>query len=1127
MPAGHLIVQDTTLSGGLAQGGNGGDGYEGGGGGGGAGMGGAIFNMGTLDLTAVTLTNNTAQGGNGGNDLTTTAQSATPPTGGGGGGGLGGDGGSASFSGGGNTANGVSGGGGGFATAGQGLVTANRNDPSYFLNSSGGGFLGGEGGLDVQFQDLNTPNFGGVSTVGGGNGSNGSDLDYQDVGGGGGFTAISSADTAAGVGGGLTRLGGWSDSGDPAGTGDGGDGDTELSAARFRRRRRSSCLRRCRRRRRRRRGRRAGGSFPAGSGGFGGGGGGSSGGVAGVGGFGGGNGGTDWFVYAEGSPKPFAGGGDGGDGSSGGGGGGGLGGAIFNLFGTVSIKEVTVANNVAIGGLGGSGSEPDTAGLDGAAYGAGIFNLDGTVTLINSTVAGNSLSPANYAGADGAIFNLAYGNFTDGAPAQATLTLANNILADTTRGSDLGNEDGFDSDFGGDTATVALLGPNLIQSQQNQNGRFTGNGVTNPNGSDPAFAPAGLASNGGLVPTIALTAASTAAIDQGDNSFKSLLGPAYAGVRQLDLGAFEYQPPPTLVLAGPTTPQLVNQPVTLSALLQLGPNANTPDGNVRFVVDGAEPGTAVPLTGLGAQFLFAEAAPGTHTVQAFFDDYPEFSAEAASAPFTLDFIASPDHTSITAPLTVTPAAPSFGQPVTLTAQVSDSTPGSTATPDGGFVYFSDNGRQIGAAQLVAGSATLETTFTGGDHYLSASYTGDGNFLGSTSTALSTVSVARLPTSVLLSTTPANSVAAGQPVTLNAPVTGPAGIVTFYDGATVLGAMAVDVNASLASLTVPSLAFGSHNLSATFTPAEIVDYAPSSSTASFTVTAAAPANIVAASGSGQSVTTGGSFAAPLVASVTDRFGDPVAGVTVTFTAPGSGPGASFVGANPVVTDANGQAAISVQANALGGTYSIGAALPGGAPAASFTLTNLFTSVTTLKANTANPVVGQALRLTAAVSVPAGSGRATGSVTFYDDGDALGTAGLVRGKANLFVNYLDLGAQPITASYSGNAVFAASSSSSLNVTVGQSPVRVGLTSSDRTAQFGEAITLSATLLAAHPGDGVPTGSITFMDGQTALATVALVDGMGQFCNRRAGAGHARADRHLWRRQQFPGRQSAPAR
>ena len=62
---GNLTLQQLTLSGGVARGGDGGDGNSVAGGGA-AGLGGAIFNQGTLALQNSTLSGNLAQGGDGG-----------------------------------------------------------------------------------------------------------------------------------------------------------------------------------------------------------------------------------------------------------------------------------------------------------------------------------------------------------------------------------------------------------------------------------------------------------------------------------------------------------------------------------------------------------------------------------------------------------------------------------------------------------------------------------------------------------------------------------------------------------------------------------------------------------------------------------------------------------------------------------------------------------------------------------------------------------------------------------------------------------------------------------------------------------------------------------------------------
>lgn len=76
-----------------------------------------------------------------------------------------------------------------------------------------------------------------------------------------------------------------------------------------------------------------------------------------------------------------------------------------------------------------------------------------------------------------------------------------------------------------------------------------------------------------------------------------------------------------------------------------------------------------------------------------------------------------------------------GQPVTYTASVSP-------TPDGGTVSFQDDGTDIGGCGSVAvstsgtsaGTATCTVTYpTTGSHSITASYSGDANFLHSTTT----------------------------------------------------------------------------------------------------------------------------------------------------------------------------------------------------------------------------------------------------------------------------------------------------------------------------------------------------------------------------------------------------------
>jgi len=107
---------------------------------------------------------------------------------------------------------------------------------------------------------------------------------------------------------------------------------------------------------------------------------------------------------------------------------------------------------------------------------------------------------------------------------------------------------------------------------------------------------------------------------------------------------------------------------------------------------------------------------------------------------------------------------------------------------------------------------------------------------------------------------------------------------------------------------------------------------------FTISVSSAAVIGVASGTPQSTTVLAPFAVPLQVSVTDTFGNPLSGVTVTFAAPTSGSSAT-VSATTVTTDANGNASVTAVANAVAGSYTITASVSGVTPAASFALTNV--------------------------------------------------------------------------------------------------------------------------------------------------------------------------------------------
>src|SRR5439155_556949 len=131
-----------------------------------------------------------------------------------------------------------------------------------------------------------------------------------------------------------------------------------------------------------------------------------------------------------------------------------------------------------------------------------------------------------------------------------------------------------------------------------------------------------------------------------------------------------------------------------------------------------------------------------------------------------------------------------------------------------------------------------------------------------------------------------------------------------------------------------------------------------SPANFSLTnlAGSAASISATAGTPQSASINTAFATQLQATVKDSFGNVVSGVTVTFTAPGSGSGrTSAGGVNAAVTNASGVATSAVfTANSVaGGPYTVSATVSGAASPANFSLTNLAGAAASVTATAGTP------------------------------------------------------------------------------------------------------------------------------------------------------------------------------
>jgi hypothetical protein len=121
----------------------------------------------------------------------------------------------------------------------------------------------------------------------------------------------------------------------------------------------------------------------------------------------------------------------------------------------------------------------------------------------------------------------------------------------------------------------------------------------------------------------------------------------------------------------------------------------------------------------------------------------------------------------------------------------------------------------------------------------------------------------------------------------------------------------------------------------------------------------------------------------------------------------------------------------------------------------------------------------------------NGAATGTITFKSGSTTLGTAALASdGIAELQTASLPGGSDSITAAFPGDASFLASTSAPVAINVTPAVTSLGTPSSQPfDTTVGSAVTLSVTLTADSAG-ATPTGTVSFMNGSTALGSVQLV-------------------------------------
>ena len=296
--------------------------------------------------------------------------------------------------------------------------------------------------------------------------------------------------------------------------------------------------------------------------------------------------------------------------------------------------------------------------------------------------------------------------------------------------------------------------------------------------------------------------------------------------------------------------------------------------------------------------------------------------------------------------------PVSGVTVTFTAPAS----GASGAFAGGVKTATTNAQGVATAAVftansIAGGYTITASVTGVATTANFSLT---NLAGAASTITAT---AGTPQSTTVNTAFAtqlqatvrdsfNNPVSGVTVTFAAPASGASGT---FAGGVITATTTTQGVATAAVFTANSTAGGPYTVTATATGV--------GTPANFSLTnlAGAASTIAATAGTPQNATINTAFATQLQATVKDSFNNPVSGVAVTFTAPGSGASGTFAGGvKTATTNAQGVATAAVfTANSIAGTYSVTASVSGVASPASFSLTNLAGAASIITATAGTP------------------------------------------------------------------------------------------------------------------------------------------------------------------------------
>jgi trimeric autotransporter adhesin len=507
-----------------------------------------------------------------------------------------------------------------------------------------------------------------------------------------------------------------------------------------------------------------------------------------------------------------------------------------------------------------------------------------------------------------------------------------------------------------------------------------------------------------------------------------------------------------------TTVQSLSVPVTVSG------SSGTPTGTVTLTSGTYSSGAQTLASGAYTFTIPAGSlAVGSDTLSVSYSGDSTYGTATGSGSVTVS--------KATPTVTVTPSSSSIASNKSLGITVKVTGAGATPT---GTVTLTAGSYTSSATSLSSGSATITipaNTLSAGTASISVSYSGDTVY--ATGSGSSSVTVTAPPAATVAVTPASSSITTVQslsvPVTVSGSSGTPTGTVTLTSGTYSSGAQTLASGKFTFTIPAGSLAVGTDTLSVSYSGDST--YGTNTGSGSVTVSKAAPTAVTVTPAS-ISISSTSSLA--VTVKVTGAGATPTGTVTLT----------SGTYTSSATSLSSGSATITIPANTfttsgskpLNVSYSGDSVYTTGTGSSSVTVTVPIMPTVTVTPASSSVDSGQTLAVT--VAVTGTGGTPTGTVTLSSGSYTSSATSLSSGSASITIpaNTLAAGTDTLTASYSGDTVYAMGSGTA-SVTVTTSSFSLsGTTPASVSAGSGSSSTITATSSNNFSGTVAVTCSLT---------------------------------------------------